>query len=75
MTPLRDISLVNSAPRLLWIMVAGRTVRPAGGAPSLLAEPLQGFLGVVVPESGHLSTIEQPEAVNRALLDWLASSS
>jgi pimeloyl-ACP methyl ester carboxylesterase len=26
----------------------------------------------VVPESGHLSTVEQPEAVTRALVDWLA---
>jgi pimeloyl-ACP methyl ester carboxylesterase len=26
---------------------------------------------VVVPECGHASTLEQPEAVNRALLEWL----
>ena len=26
---------------------------------------------VVVPDCGHLSTLEQPEAVNKALLDWL----
>jgi len=26
---------------------------------------------VIVPESGHASTIEQPEAVNRALVAWL----
>jgi pimeloyl-ACP methyl ester carboxylesterase len=28
---------------------------------------------VVVPECGHLSTIERPEAVNRALAEWIAS--
>jgi pimeloyl-ACP methyl ester carboxylesterase len=27
---------------------------------------------VVVPECGHISTLEQPEAVNRALIDWIA---
>jgi pimeloyl-ACP methyl ester carboxylesterase len=26
---------------------------------------------VVVPECGHLSTLEQPEAVNRALIEWI----
>ena len=26
---------------------------------------------VVVPEAGHLSTLEQPEAVNAALIEWL----
>jgi pimeloyl-ACP methyl ester carboxylesterase len=28
---------------------------------------------VIVPQSGHLSTLEQPEAVARALTDWLTS--
>lgn len=26
---------------------------------------------VVVPDCGHLSTLEQPDAVNRALVDWM----
>jgi pimeloyl-ACP methyl ester carboxylesterase len=26
---------------------------------------------VVVPECGHLSTLERPEAVNRALIEWM----
>jgi pimeloyl-ACP methyl ester carboxylesterase len=29
---------------------------------------------VVVPASGHLSTLEQPERVNAALLEWLSAS-
>jgi pimeloyl-ACP methyl ester carboxylesterase len=24
-----------------------------------------------VPECGHLSTLERPEAVNRALIEWM----
>ena len=27
---------------------------------------------VVIPECGHCSTLEQPEAVNRALIEWIA---
>jgi pimeloyl-ACP methyl ester carboxylesterase len=36
-----------------------------------LAAGIRGAGLVVVPDSGHLSTLERPEAVNRALLDWL----
>jgi pimeloyl-ACP methyl ester carboxylesterase len=28
---------------------------------------------VVVPECGHASTLEQPEAVNRALAAWITA--
>ena len=28
---------------------------------------------VVVPACGHASTLEQPDAVNRALLEWIES--
>jgi pimeloyl-ACP methyl ester carboxylesterase len=28
---------------------------------------------VVVPECGHISTLEQPESVNRALIEWITS--
>ena len=27
----------------------------------------------IIPECGHLSTMERPEAVNRALREWLAN--
>lgn len=43
--------------------------------PALAQEMAGGVAGarlVVVPGSGHLSTLEQPEAVNAALTDWLA---
>jgi pimeloyl-ACP methyl ester carboxylesterase len=29
---------------------------------------------VVVPECGHLSTLERPEAVTRALIEWMESA-
>jgi pimeloyl-ACP methyl ester carboxylesterase len=28
---------------------------------------------VVIPQCGHLSTLERPEALNAALVEWMAS--
>jgi pimeloyl-ACP methyl ester carboxylesterase len=42
--------------------------------PALSEEIVAGIQGarlVVVPECGHLSTLERPEAVNRALIEWM----
>jgi pimeloyl-ACP methyl ester carboxylesterase len=42
--------------------------------PELSREIVAGIAGarlVVVPECGHLSTMEQPDVVNRALLEWM----
>jgi len=44
--------------------------------PPLAAEIAAGVRGahlVTVPQSGHLSTLEQPEAVSAALCEWLAA--
>lgn len=45
--------------------------------PELAKEIAGGIPGaklVVVPDCGHLSTLEKPEAVNAALADWLTSN-
>jgi pimeloyl-ACP methyl ester carboxylesterase len=36
-----------------------------------IAAGIPGARLVVVPECGHLSTLERPEAVNRALIEWM----
>jgi pimeloyl-ACP methyl ester carboxylesterase len=44
--------------------------------PELAREMANGIRGarlVIVPESGHLSTIEQPQAVTDALVEWMKS--
>jgi pimeloyl-ACP methyl ester carboxylesterase len=45
--------------------------------PPTLAKEIAGSITgarlVVVPASGHLSTLEQPVAVNTALVDWMAA--
>ncbi|MGA8817660.1 MAG: alpha/beta fold hydrolase [Xanthobacteraceae bacterium] len=38
-----------------------------------MAKAIPGAHLVVVPDSGHLSTMEQPQAVNVALVEWLKS--
>jgi pimeloyl-ACP methyl ester carboxylesterase len=42
--------------------------------PALSRELVEGIAGsrlVIVPDCGHLSTMERPEAVNRALAEWM----
>jgi len=44
--------------------------------PKLAREIAAGIFGsrlVTIPDSGHLSTLEQPEAVTKALVEWLQS--
>jgi pimeloyl-ACP methyl ester carboxylesterase len=43
--------------------------------PAMAKEIAQGISGsrlVVVPDCGHLSTLEQPEAVTRAMMEWFS---
>jgi pimeloyl-ACP methyl ester carboxylesterase len=39
-----------------------------------MAGAIPGAKLVVVPECGHLSTLERPEAVNKALVEWMGDS-
>jgi pimeloyl-ACP methyl ester carboxylesterase len=44
--------------------------------PALAQEIAEGIAGarlVVIPDCGHLSTLERPQAVNQALIEWMAS--
>jgi pimeloyl-ACP methyl ester carboxylesterase len=38
-----------------------------------IAGAISGAKLTIVPDSGHLSTLEQPEAVNAALAEWLSA--
>ncbi len=53
---------------------AGDAVTPTADHEAIAAR-IRGARLVVVPESGHLSTIEQPAAVSAALLSWLSDGS
>ena len=73
------IGRVDSRPGLAAIAVPtlvlvgdGDPVTPLDRAEEMAAAIPHAKL-VVVPECGHLSTLEQPEAVNRALVEWIRS--
>jgi pimeloyl-ACP methyl ester carboxylesterase len=38
-----------------------------------IASGIAGATLEIIPDSGHLSTMERPEAVNRALRAWLSA--
>ncbi len=71
------ISRPDSRPSLAKITVP--TLVLVGDADALtpvdrareIVEEISGAKLVVVPECGHLSTIERPHEVSRALLDWM----
>jgi pimeloyl-ACP methyl ester carboxylesterase len=71
------MSRVDSRPSLAAIACPTTVIVGEDDAltpPELAREMAAGIRGarlVPVPGSGHLSTLERPEAVNRALLDWL----
>ena len=68
---LADIAAVR-VPTLV-LCGAGDAVTPPADHEAIAAR-IAGARLVVIPESGHLSTIEQPEAVTTALSTWLAET-
>jgi len=38
-----------------------------------IADGIRGAKLTVIPDSGHLTTLEQPGAVNAALAEWLSA--
>lgn len=77
----RQLELIISRPdsRPFLSAIAIPTLVLVGDADALtpveraqeIAENIPGAKLVIVPRCGHLSTIEQPQAVSNALLDWI----
>jgi pimeloyl-ACP methyl ester carboxylesterase len=63
-------TLAAIACRTLVLVGAQDELTPPARALEI-AQGIRGAQLLEVPECGHLSTLEQPRAVNRALLDWL----
>jgi pimeloyl-ACP methyl ester carboxylesterase len=73
------IGRLDSVPGLSAIQVPtlvlvgdGDALTPVDRAQEMV-EAIPGARLVVVKDCGHGSTLEQPEAVNRALIDWITS--
>ena len=60
-----------SVPTLVVTGESDQLIPPAHSRE--IAAGIQGSRLVIVPECGHASTLEQPNAVNEALLDWVRS--
>ena len=61
-----------AAIRCPTLMLVGEQDR--GTPPEMAREIAAGIAGarlVIVPECGHLSTIERPQAVTKALVEWM----
>ena len=61
-----------AAIRCPTLMLVGE--QDEGTPPELareIAAAIPGARLVIVPDSGHLSTIEQPQAVTKALVEWM----
>jgi len=71
---------IDSRPSLAAIAVP--TLVLCGEADSLtppalaaeMADAIPDASLVIVPQAGHLVPLEQPEVVNRAMIDWLCDS-
>jgi pimeloyl-ACP methyl ester carboxylesterase len=60
-----------SCPTLMVVGDADELTPPA--AAQAIAAGISGARLVVIPQCGHLSTLERPGAVNAALVEWMAS--
>ncbi|QYF87567.1 alpha/beta fold hydrolase [Brevundimonas sp. PAMC22021] len=71
------IGRIDSRPHLpaitvpTTVMVGDRDLLTPPDRAEEMAAAIPGARLVVIADSGHASTLEQPDAVNRALLDWL----
>jgi pimeloyl-ACP methyl ester carboxylesterase len=59
-----------TCPTLVVVGDADRLTPPA--AAQSIAAGISAARLVVIPQCGHLSTLEQPEALNAALVEWIA---
>ena len=66
----RSLLASISCPTLVLTSDADRSV--PNQASFAIAEKIPGARLVVIPECGHLPSLEKPEALTTALLDWLA---
>ena len=70
-TDMRPSLAAISCPTLIVVGDADQLTPPA--AAREIAAGIPGARLVVIPDCGHLSTLERPQAVNAALVEWMAN--
>jgi pimeloyl-ACP methyl ester carboxylesterase len=71
----RDDHVIRSLPeiRVPTLVVVGADDTPFHAATDYMAAKIPGARKVVIPGAGHAANIDQPEAFNRAVLEYLDS--
>ena len=69
----RDAAVITSLPTIAVpsIVVVGENDKPFLNAADYMAAKIPGAKKVVIPHAGHAANIDQPEAFNRAIGDFL----
>jgi len=70
-----DSSLIDSLPSIAvpTLVLVGSEDRHFLGAADYMAAKIPGAQKVVIPDAGHAANLDQPEAFNRAVSNFLAS--
>ena len=70
----RDAAVINSLPTIAApsMVLVGADDKPFLNATDYMAAKIPGAVKVIIPNAGHAANIDQPEAFNRAVLDFLA---
>jgi pimeloyl-ACP methyl ester carboxylesterase len=70
----RDAAVINSLPTIAVpsIVVVGEDDKPFLNAADYMAAKIPGAAKVVIPNAGHAANIDQPEAFNEAIVEFLA---
>ena len=69
----RDDHVIRSLPhvKVPTLVLVGADDTPFHAATDYMAAKIPGARKVVIPEAGHAANIDQPEAFNRAVIDYL----
>ena len=70
----RDAAVINSLPTIAVpsIVVVGADDKPFLNAADYMAAKIPGAKKAVIPNAGHSANIDQPEAFNKAIVEFLA---
>jgi pimeloyl-ACP methyl ester carboxylesterase len=69
----RDAAVISSLPevKVPSIVIVGANDTPFLAASDYMAAKIPGCAKAVIPDAGHAANIDQPEAFNRALMDFV----
>lgn len=72
----RGSHVIDSLPTIAvpTLVLVGADDKPFLAASEYMAAKISGAMRVVIPDAGHAANVDQPEAFNRAVLDFLEAT-